>query len=120
MCEVLISYTCIQHSPINTMQISPNLTPLSTTVVPLPPPLTPSCEPAQFLSPLRPTVYLDPSGPGFAVGPVRPSVDNATGATTWAQDVSAFWGQPASLPARVLARAGAVALGEPVSFAIKP
>lgn len=82
------------------------------------PATTASCEPAAFLAPLRPTLSFAAAGPGLMLGAVNASVDAATGAATWSQAVGAFGRQPAQLPARVLAAAGVVALGEAAQLAV--
>lgn len=79
-----------------------------------------SCEPAAFLAPLRPMLSFDVAGPGLLLGAVNSSVDAATGAATWSQAVGAFGRQSAQLPARVLAAAGAVPLGEVAQLAVTP
>lgn len=86
----------------------------------LPAASTASCEPAQFLAPLRPTLAFDAAGPGFLLGAVNTSVDAATGAVTWSQAAGAFQRQPPQLRARALAAAGGVPLGLAADFAVTP
>ncbi|KAI8463288.1 MAG: hypothetical protein J3K34DRAFT_496093 [Monoraphidium minutum] len=100
---------------------SPNTSPLMSAPVTLVAPVEDtSCSPAQFLAPLHPTLGFDPLGPGFAVGGISAAVDPDTGATAWTQTAAAFMRQSPVQPARVLPRAGALALDGGITFNVQP
>jgi len=95
-----------------------NSTVSSTTVKLVEPAGTASCEPAQFLAPLQPTVRFEAGSPGLSVGPVNATVDADTGTTTWTQDTTVFIRQQPMLVAQTMAWAGSVMLGPGASFNI--
>lgn len=80
-----------------------------------------SCNPAQFLAPLRPSVDIDGAGAaGLLAGAVNATTDPNTGTVTWSQALFSLDGARAAagvLQARVLA--GSVALGSAVGIPVQ-
>jgi hypothetical protein len=95
------------------------LHPSSTAVKLVTPQVSASCEPAEFLAPLKPGLNFEATGPGLMLGAANASVERATGAVTWSQAAGTFVRQQPALLLPVSVVVGSANLGQAAELQVQ-